>query len=148
MRRALAGIVCVLFVSTAGVAAAKVTIPAFRSPSGNISCLYQPMAPQYVSCEIKQASYKAALTHHCGSAPYYVDWTGFSIGLKNKGTVDCAGGPSYDPDHQRPHYVTLPYGKKWRQGVFSCDSETAGVTCTNTATGHSIFVSRQSYRAS
>ena len=52
----------------------------------------------------------------------------------------------YDPGTQRPTYATLPYGKTWRHGSFTCDSRLTGVTCTNTH-GHGLFLSRQSLRA-
>src|SRR5262249_7815223 len=145
---ALAGFLGVVAVLIASATVSASTLPGFISPSGNIKCLLQTDKPQFVICEIKQAAYSATLTKHCASAPYFVDWIGFSIGVKGKGVVACAGGPPYDPDKQHPKYVTLGYGKKWQQGVFSCDSETAGVTCTNTATGHAIFVSKQTYRVS
>jgi acetylornithine deacetylase/succinyl-diaminopimelate desuccinylase-like protein len=56
-------------------------------------------------------------------------------------------GILYDPGTQRPVYTTLPYGKVWRRGPFTCASRLAGVTCTNTR-GHGLFLSRQSWRVS
>ena len=50
------------------------------------------------------------------------------------------------PSSQKPTYVTLPYGKSWRQGAFTCVSRIAGVTCRNRA-GRGLFISRQSWRA-
>ena len=87
------------------------------------------------------------LTRHCASAPYYVDWAGFSLSANGKGVVACSGGPAYDPQTEHPRYVTLAYGKTWRQGPFTCRSATTGVTCTNRA-GHSLFVSRGAWRIS
>jgi hypothetical protein len=127
--------------------AAAATLPGIRSPSGNITCLYVSQKPQFLLCQIANADYKPALTHHCGSAPYYVDWAGFSLSATGKGVVACAGGPAYDPQTDHPRYVTLAYGKTWRQGPFTCGSATTGITCTNRA-GHELFVSRGSWRAS
>ena len=40
---------------------------------------------------------------------------------------------------------TLDYGKTYFAGGMSCDSEPAGVTCTDGSTGHFFRVSRESY---
>ena len=87
------------------------------------------------------------LRKHCASAPYFVDWAGFSLSAGGKGVVACAGGPAYDPQTEHPRYLTLAYGKTWHSGPFTCDSATTGVTCTNRA-GHELFVSRGSWHAS
>jgi hypothetical protein len=123
------------------------TLPGIRSPSGNITCLYVPQKPQFLLCQIASADYVPALRKHCGSAPYYVDWIGFTLSAGGKGVVACAGGPAYDPDTQHPRYVTLPYGESWHQGPFTCRSATTGITCTN-AGGHAVFISRGTYRLS
>ncbi|HEX4520325.1 MAG TPA: DUF6636 domain-containing protein [Gaiellaceae bacterium] len=141
--RVLLGLVVVLALFPS--AAEAKTIPGFRSPSKNITCLLVSDKPELVNCEIAQADYKAKLTHYCGSAPFGVDWGGFSLGRSGKGGVVCTGGTLYDPGTEHPHYVVLAYGTKWKQGTLSCDSETIGVTCTN-GHGHGIFVSRASYK--
>lgn len=123
------------------------TLPGIRSPSGNITCLYVADKPQFLLCQIAKADYQAKLRRHCASAPYYVDWAGFSLSASGKGVIACAGGPAYNPQTEHPRYVTLAYGKTWRQGPFTCRSETAGVTCTNRA-GHGVFVSRAAWRVS
>jgi hypothetical protein len=141
-----------LGIATGALAAALVctvaeagTLPGIRSPSGNIMCLYASQKPAFLMCQIARADYEAALRKHCGSAPYYVDWVGFSLSAAGKGVVACAGGPAYDPQTQHPRYVTLAYGKSWRKGPFTCSSATTGITCTNGA-GHLVFVSRGAYR--
>ena len=127
--------------------AAATTLPGIRSPSGNITCLYVPRKPQFLLCQIAKADYEPRLRKHCASAPYYVDWAGFSLPAGKKGVVACAGGPAYDPQTEHPRYVTLGYGKTWHSGPFACSSATNGVTCTNRA-GHVLFVSRGSWHAS
>ncbi len=134
-----------LAVLAAGTAAAATTLPGFRSPSGNIKCLYVPGPPAFVWCSIAHANYSKKLTAYCAQPKIGVDWAGFSLGTKTKGSVECAGGVLYDPQTQHPHYVTLAYGKTWRHGAFTCTSATTGVTCRNPK-GHGIFVSRESYR--
>ena len=127
--------------------AAATTLPGIRSPSGNITCLYNPRNPQFLLCQIAKADYVPTLRKHCASAPYFVDWAGFSLSAGKKGVVACAGGPAYDPQTEHPRYVTLAYGKTWHSGPFTCSSATTGVTCTNRA-GHVLFVSRGSWHAS
>jgi hypothetical protein len=144
MRSALIAPLCALVLLFPVAAGAK-NLPGFRSPSKNITCLLLTDKPESVTCGIGQAGYKAKLTHYCGSAPFGVDWAGFSLGQSRKGGIVCTGGTLYDPGTEHPHYVVLAYGTKWKQGSFDCDSETTGVTCTD-GHGHGIFVSRASYK--
>jgi hypothetical protein len=144
VRQALAVPLCFLVLLLPAGAQAK-TLPGFHSPSRNITCLLVTNKPAYLNCEIAQAGYTAKLRHYCGSAPFGVDWGGFSLGQRTKGGITCTGGTLYDPGTEHPHYVVLAYGTKWNQGSFTCDSETSGVTCTN-GHGHGIFVSRDSYK--
>jgi hypothetical protein len=148
LRSALATALCILLASPAGAIAARAkTLPGFHSPSGNIRCLLVTDKPQFLLCDIRKAGYSAQLVHHCGSAPYFVDWAGFSFGATRKAGVVCAGGMAYDPSTEHPQYVNLPYGATWHRGSFDCRSETTGVTCTNGG-GHTLFVSSQSWHAS
>jgi hypothetical protein len=142
----VAGVVIVAALSSASLAASATRLPGFRSPSKNIRCLYVPGGPGMMLCSIGRADYASELQARCirpdGSG---VDWHGFTLTTTGKGRVNCSGGIQYNPGTQRPRYVTLPYGKTWRHGVFTCTSRTAGVTCRNRS-GHGLFISRQSYR--
>ncbi len=40
---------------------------------------------------------------------------------------------------------TLDYGQSMSYGVITCDSESAGVTCTDTGTGHFVRISRENF---
>lgn len=146
MRAALLATVLVLAGAAATGALAK-TLPGITSPSGNIRCLLVSDKPAFLLCDIRQATYTAKLTHHCASAPYYVDWAGFSLGPTKKAVVACAGGMAYDPAHEHPRYAKLAYGKVWRQSGFTCTSAATGLTCTNRS-GHTLFLSSQSWRTS
>jgi hypothetical protein len=138
--------VCSLACALAALPAASATIlPGFRSPSGNIKCLYVPGAQTFLYCTIGTASYAKKLTAYCAQPRIGVDWAGFTLGTRSKGSVECSGGTLYDPSTQHPHHVTLAYGKTWRSGAFTCTSRVTGVTCRNPA-GHGLFVSRESYR--
>jgi Family of unknown function (DUF6636) len=138
-------IACTLGLAPAGsLATSSSILPGFRSPSGNIKCLYQPVAPAFLYCTIGTASYAKRLIAYC-AAPRGVDWAGFTLGKKSKGSVACSGGTLYEPSTQHPRYVTLPYGKTWRHSVFTCTSHATGVTCRNPRS-HGMFISRASYR--
>jgi hypothetical protein len=151
MKRSLAFLTAVAILVAAATASATsaTRIPGFHSPTGNIKCLYIPgsRAPSTLLCTIARADYAKTLQARCMSPNGAgVDWHGFTLGSTRKGTVSCSGGILYNPQTQRPSYVNLPYGKIWRQGVFTCVSRISGVTCRN-RTGHGLSISRQSWRA-
>ena len=134
-----------------GTASASATnLPGFRSPSGNISCLYIPSAalgsgtgrtPATILCKLAHADYAKALQTGCKG----LDWRGFSLPAARKGAVNCSGGILYNPTTQHPSYITLAYGRTWRQKMFSCTSAVDGVNCSNPR-GHGMFISRQTWR--
>src|SRR6266536_4516719 len=146
-RAALLPVLCGLALAASGPAAAKTPLPGFRSPSGNIKCLLLSRPPGNLLCSIGHADYAKTLQARCmrpnGSG---VDWHGFLLTATGRGEVNCAGGILYNPDTQRPRYVTLRYGKSWKRDAFTCTSRVTGVTCRNRR-GHAIFVSRESWRA-
>ena len=128
---------------------ALTVLPGFHSPSGNIRCFAVPLGGTGAStlrCEIKKASYSSTLQARCmrpdGSG---VDWHGFELGTRRQGAVTCSGGILYNPGTQHPSYVTLPYGKTWRHGGYTCWSRSTGVTCRNLA-GHGLFLARETWR--
>jgi hypothetical protein len=128
---------------------AATTLPGFRSPSGNISCLVIPSAgstPAALLCTLAHADYAKTLQTRClGPTGAGVDWHGFLLPAARKGTVNCSGGALYNPAKQHPSYTTLAYGKTWRHKMFSCTSAVTGVNCSNPS-GHGFFVSRQTWR--
>ncbi len=140
---ALSGVVLV----TAGPASSFTRLPGIRSPSGNIRCFVVPGRASVLRCEIVHSVYSARLQARC-MAPNGtgVDWHGFELTVTGKGAVTCSSGILYNPGTQRPSYVTLAYGRTWRQGAFTCTSRTIGLTCRNRA-GHGLFISRESWRA-
>jgi hypothetical protein len=128
-------------------------LPGFRSPTGNIRCLYVPgvrpvggVRPVILLCSLARADYAKTLQARCmrpdGSG---VDWHGFELGARSRGRVTCSGGILYDPGMERPTYPALAYGSTWRHGPFACTSRITGVTCRSRA-GHGLFVARQSWR--
>ena len=158
MKRRLAVILLVLgaaALASASVAGSATSLPGFRSPSGNISCLFIPSTPldsgsgrtpAIMLCKLAHADYAKTLQARCmGPTGAGVDWHGFLLPAARKGAVNCSGGILYDPTKQHPSYVTLAYGKTWRQKMFSCTSKVTGVSCSNPS-GHGIFISRQTWR--
>jgi hypothetical protein len=142
-------LVLVLLVLGIAAPASAATLPGFRSPSGNISCLFIPSAsgaPATILCKLAHSDYAKALQARCmGSTGAGVDWHGFLLPAARKGTVICSGGILYNPTTQHPSYITLAYGKTWRQKMFSCTSQVNGVNCSNPH-GHGMFISRQTWR--
>lgn len=158
MKRRQAAILLVLgaaALASAGVAGSATRLPGFRSPSGNISCLFIPSAPlesgtartpATILCKLAHADYAKALQARCmGPTGAGVDWHGFLLPAARKGAVNCSGGILYNPATQHPSYVTLAYGQVWRQKMFSCTSKVTGVNCSNSS-GHGLFISRQTWR--
>ena len=146
-----AAVLSTALAATAGAGLTTV-LPGFRSPSGNIKCLFVPggggsRSSSRLLCSIAQSGYAKKLQNRClGPTGAGVDWHGFDLNPVGKGRITCTGGILYSPATQHPRYVTLPYGKSWRQGVFTCTSRVTGVTCGN-RTGHGLFISRASWRA-
>ena len=125
------------------------TLPGFRSPSQNISCLYVPGSGgggSRLLCAIAHSSYAKRLQARCmAPSGAGVDWHGFELTPRRAGGISCSGGILYNPDTQHPKYVTLPYGKTWHEGVFTCVSRITGITCRS-RTAHGLFISRASWR--
>ena len=137
-------LVVTLLVLVASASASAATLPGFRSPSGNISCLFIPSssgAPATILCKLAHADYAKTLQGRC----HGLDWHGFLLPAARKGAVNCSGGILYNPNTQHPSYITLAYGKTWRQKMFSCTSQLNGVNCSNPH-GHGMFISRQTWR--
>jgi hypothetical protein len=66
-----------------------------------------------------------------------MNW-GDRVGLEegSPAVFSCYGQEMPTPTH------TLAYGQIQTLGSLSCDSETVGITCIDTNTGHYFFVSR------
>lgn len=125
--------------ATAGRAAGGVTF--FRTPSGNIGCVYSPAAsgtPASLRCDIRTGLRpRPAKPRKCD-----LDW-GDSYALQRTGLpiLVCHGDTAIDP-----HAHVLRYGSSWTRSGFQCTSETSGLHCLNPS-GHGFFMSRaHSYR--
>src|SRR5205823_1301166 len=88
----LALVASVLAIAPTSLAGSATVLPGFRSPSGNIKCLYVPNSPVFMYCTIAKANYAKKLVAYCAQPKIGVDWAGFTLGPKGKGSVECAGG--------------------------------------------------------
>ena len=110
----------------------------FQSPSGNIGCSLKTGG---VSCEIKN------YTWFIPRPPDYQMGGRGNIFILTRGSAPVAG--VWHSDHQFPDgSPTLGYGQSRTAGTITCesDSESAGMTCTDSSTGHYFRVSRESYQ--
>lgn len=113
----------------------------FKSPSGNIMCLFYSPGQHYstygLRCDIRE---------HTASRPTPppgcdLDWEGlFWLEEGAPGQRACAG--DVGATDRAP---VLDYGQQIRAGGISCRMERQGVTCTN-AEGHGFFISRAEQR--
>lgn len=104
---------------------------AFNMPSGNVGCTWIPPGgtSTYVTatggaelhCTIMEPDYRVVVLQPTGPAP-----APFATGE--------VGG--------LPVAQSLPYGRFWQAGPFTCLSARAGLTCTN-ATGHGLRMARR-----
>jgi hypothetical protein len=123
--------------STTTTAARVVHIATFKSPTGNIGCM---IIAGTARCDLKTKSWR--LPPRPSNCSTIVDFgQGAIVADGRSGHLVCAGDTSLDPSAK-----TLPYGTDTSVGGFTCQSRTAGMTCTNTSSSHGFFVSFQGYR--
>lgn len=86
----------------------------FQSPTGNLHC---QLSGGSLFCSSSNDGFGVILP---------------SYGSPNTGSGVAAGGEA------------IPYGSNWVNGIFSCDSESSGITCRN-GSGNGFFLNRTSY---
>lgn len=126
----------------------------FYSPSGNILCSVgipssgsRFSGKAIVYCDIRDYTWTAS---DCGSGG---PADTFKLRQGEQASVMC--DPTRDSRTKQhlpgtadlfpPGLPTLDYGQTRSAGPITCDSEPAGVTCTDSTTGHFFRVSRDSY---
>ena len=111
----------------------------FRTPSGNIGCLYSRSEddPAFLRCDILSGLRPVPR----GGASCELDF-GHAVGMSRTGRAHgiCAGDTVIDRRAR-----VLAYGRVWRRGGFRCVSRTRGLTCTNVR-GRGFFLSRERSR--
>jgi hypothetical protein len=112
----------------------------FQSPSGNIGCVMwvRDTGAGGVACQNHRFTYAKPPPGECDLGGW-----GSQIDLQQGDLPDfeCVGGVLAVPP-----LPTLGYGQTHRVGVMTCASEPAGVTCTDTGTGHFFRMSQDSYQ--
>jgi hypothetical protein len=107
----------------------------FRFPSGNLGCV---MGSGSVRCDVGERDWSPPPP----PASCTVDYgQGAEVSSRGRGHLVCAGDTTLNPSAP-----VLAYGHSIERGGLRCISSEAGMTCTNTATGHGFVISRQSYR--
>ena len=104
-------------------AAAQARLKAFRSPSGNITCVISTESGGFAQCELR-------------SKPH-----GGGFMVPRSGRVSRYDVASFD-DLASRRFV-LGYGSTTRLSLFSSTSRLSGMTCRNSATHHGFTISRQ-----
>jgi len=105
----------------------------FSTPSGNIGCY---VARSGARCDIRKHSWSSPPEPASCELDY---GQGLAVDGDSVGFV-CAGDTTLGAP------TTLAYGSASQRGRFLCESEEAGITCTNVDTGEGFFLSRESYR--
>jgi hypothetical protein len=115
----------------------------FQSPGGNIACTLGPSTTDgksIATCDIGDHTYAPPPV----PADCHLGWGDrFSLQQGDPAMMECHG------DTLRiPGLSTLNYGQTFSAGPITCDSESAGMTCTDSSTGHFFRVSSSSYQLS
>lgn len=108
------------------------------TPSGNIGCeLHSSWAECGIESYIQTERYGTD-----GDMPLW--WATLpeqgTAGLSAKGDA-----PNYRGDNGGPAGQVLEYGESVTFGDITCDSESTGLTCTNTASGHSMTMNKREF---
>lgn len=109
----------------------------FRTPSGNIGCVYARGggSPANLRCDIR-----SGLLPRPSRPPgcRHLDWgDSYSMNATGRVSLTCHGDTAV-----LPRARVLRYGTRWRRAGFRCRSRAAGLRCENRS-GHGFFLSRQ-----
>jgi hypothetical protein len=120
--RLIAALLASLTAAALAPATAAATLRAFRSPTGNIGCIYfrDPDTPASVRCDTRGGGDHAVIVRKSGKGRV----------IRVTDTVMDADAP------------ILHYGRKRSFGGITCTSRRTGMTCKNSA-GHGFEVSRE-----
>jgi len=137
-------------VAVASPAAAETDRFQFLTPSGNIGCQMDtaPDGAAYAWCKVIGHTWAAAPESNCQKAylPGAIGEPTDELQLR-QGSAACTGFVMsqlfFSGEYAPP---TLAYGQSHSVGSITCDSQPAGVTCTDADTGHFFRISRESYQ--
>ena len=106
----------------------------FTTPSGKIGCgVFR--APTTLRCDTKYETSFSRSGHTCTEGDY---GHAFEVGQSGAGKAICAGDTVLSATDSH----TIPYGKTWLLGPYSCTARTTGLTCRNGA-GHGFSLSKE-----
>lgn len=111
------------------------TLHAFRSPTGNIACLFVVEQGTEVRCDLMELNRSFTTP----PADCDLDWgDSFSVAESSKrGALVCHGDTVADPEAE-----VLDYGSTLTYGGITCTSDKTGMTC-ETRSGHGFTLSRK-----
>jgi hypothetical protein len=139
-------LIAALWIATAATGLALATAAhadtqyTFQSPSGNIVCIMwvPDTGAGGAACQNHRFTYAKPPPGQCDLGGW-----GSQIDLEQGALpeFECVSGVL-----ALPPLPTLDYGQTHTVGVMTCASDTAGVTCTDTGTGHYFQMSHDSYQ--
>lgn len=131
---AVGAILCA--VAAGSAQAGKSELVTFRTPSGNIGCVYASGSglPTSLRCDIR-SGLRPRPPKPSGCRLAWGD--SYSMNATGRVVLTCHGDTAILPNAR-----ILRYGTSWRRGGFTCRSRTVGLRCVN-RTGHGFFLSRQ-----
>ena len=127
------GLASVVAALALGAPAQSPAFEFFRTPSGNIGCVYVARG-RTLRCDIL-SGLRPQPRGRCE-----LDWTGLTIASTGRARPQCAGDTAVD--RRSP---VVRYGRTWRRGGLTCLSTTSGLRCRNLS-GRGFFLSRARWR--
>jgi hypothetical protein len=127
--------IAALVIAVLAVCAANAGAATFKTPSGNIGCLYTPASGSSsvsLRCDLVSVAHAPKRPASCQQS-YGRAFLLFGTGRAKRG---CVGDTVLDPGA-----TTLRYGVKRRLGPFTCTSRQSGLTCTSRY-GHGFTLSK------
>ena len=106
----------------------------FVTPSGKIGCgVFRD--PTTLRCDTKYETSFSRSGHTCQEGDY---GHAFQVEESGAGKAICAGDTVLSATERH----TIPYGRTWLLGPFTCSARTSGLTCRN-AGGHGFSLSQE-----
>jgi hypothetical protein len=139
-------VVAAATIGFAATAHADITGSLFQAPSGNIGCtmIDHSDGTGYAVCRIRDHTWVAPPPGgDCAIEPGGGAGSDLQLFESDPPCVGHWMGQIFEAAKNLP---TLDSGQTRTVGTITCDSETSGVTCTATRTGHFFRVSRESYQ--
>ena len=140
MRRFVPILIVPLVVAVTQASASRTVISGFRTPSGNIGCMFtNDFGPTYLRCDIRS---RLKPTPPKPKNCVDLEWgDSYEMSVTGRVRITCHGDTAIDP--KAP---ILGYGRTWKRAGLTCTSRRLGLRCTNRSR-HGFFMSRgRSYR--